>query len=105
MKELAGNIIIGTGLLFMLFGIIGLIRYKDFYTRILLTSKIDIVCVNTILIGVAVRHWRSYFSLKALILMGVMLLVTPLVSHMIARSAHLSNKENRQNGDDNERQI
>ena len=87
---IAGEVIIGVGIVFMFFGIIGIIKYKSFYTRILVTAKIDTVGVITIFIGMAVKHGASFFSLKVLLLMGIMMLINPLASHMIARSAYLS---------------
>jgi len=51
------------------------------------TAKIDTVGVITIFIGMAVKHGLSFFSLKVLLLMGIMLIVNPLASHMIARAA------------------
>jgi multicomponent Na+:H+ antiporter subunit G len=99
---IAGEIIIAIGIVFILFGVIGILKYKNFYTRILVTSKIDTVGVITIFIGLAVRNGISFFSLKIMLLMGIMLIINPLASHMIARSAYLSgyktdahvNKEN-----------
>jgi multicomponent Na+:H+ antiporter subunit G len=88
--RIVGELIVLAGIGFMLFGVIGLIKFKDFYTRILVTAKIDTVGVITILIGIAVQHGVSFFSLKALLLMGIIMIVNPLASHMIARSAHLS---------------
>ena len=88
--EIVGEIIIVLGIVFILFGVIGLIKFKSFYTRILVIAKIDTVGVITILIGVAVKHGLSFFSLKALFLMGMMMIINPLASHMIARSAYLS---------------
>jgi len=62
----------------------------DFYIKFLASSSIDTVGAITIIIGIAVKHGFSYFSLKALLLMGIMMAVNPLASHMIARSAYLS---------------
>jgi len=87
---IAGEVIIVLGLVFILFGVIGMIRFKNFYTRILVTAKIDTVGVITILIGVAVRNGASFFSLKVLLIMGIMMIINPMASHMIARSAYLS---------------
>ena len=88
--EIAGDIIIAIGTLFIFFGIIGLFKFNNFYTRILVTAKIDIVGFITIIIGIVVKHGLSFFSLKALIILGIMVIITPLASHMIARSAYLS---------------
>ena len=88
--RIVGDIIVLTGFVFMLFGVIGLIKFKDFYTRILVTAKIDTVGVITVIIGIAVKHGVSFFSLKVLLLMCIIMIVNPLASHMITRSAHLS---------------
>ena len=88
--ELVGNIVIYIGLAFIFIGVIGIYRYKNFYTRLLLTTKIDTVGAITIIIGVAIRHGLSFFSLKTLLLVIIMVILDPLASHMVARSAHLS---------------
>jgi len=101
--EIAGNIIIVIGILFMLFGVIGIIKYINFYLRILVTSKIDTVGAITIIIGTAVKHGLSFFSLKVLLLLGIIMVINPLTSHMIARSAHLSGyRIEAPNGEDND---
>ena len=74
----------------MFFGVIGVFKFKNFYPRILLTAKIDTVGVITLIIGLVVKHNVSFFSLKLLLLLVIMLLLNPLAAHMIARSAYLS---------------
>lgn len=88
--ELAGNIIIALGTFFILFGIIGIFRFDNFYTRILVAAKIDVVGIITIMAGIVVKHGFSFFSAKSLLLLGIMMIITPLASHMIARAAYLS---------------
>lgn len=88
--EIAGNVIIAAGIIFMVFGIIGFYKFRNFYTRILVTAKIDTVGTFTLVIGIAVRHGLSYFSLKLLLLVFLLMIINPLVSHMTARSAYLS---------------
>ena len=88
--RIAGEVIIAIGTVFLLFGVIGLLKFKNFYARILVTTKIDTVGLTTIFIGVAIRNGLSFFSLKVLLLMGLILMINPLASHMIARSAYLS---------------
>ena len=90
MIAVISNIVIAIGIIFMIFGVIGILKYKDFYTRILLAPKIDIVGSATIIIGVAIRHGFSFFSLKVLLLMIIMLMINPLISHIVAQSAYLS---------------
>jgi multicomponent Na+:H+ antiporter subunit G len=86
----AGDIIIAIGIVFVFIGVCGIHRFKNFYTRLLVTAKIDALGAVTILIGIAVRHGFSAFSFKVLLLMVILMIVNPLASHMIGRSAYLS---------------
>ena len=88
--EILGDVIIAVGVIFMFFGVVGIFKFKNFYPRILLTAKIDTVGVLTLIIGLAVKHGVSFFSLKLLLLLGFMLILNPLTAHMVARSAYLS---------------
>jgi len=88
--RLAGDAIIALGILFILFGVAGFIRFKRFYTRILITAKIDTVGVVTIIIGAAIKHGLSFFSVKTLLLMIIMMIINPMATHMITRSAYKS---------------
>ena len=97
--EIAGNIIIVVGLLFMLFGVIGLFKFKDFNLRILVLAKIDTVGAITFMIGVIIQHGLSFFSLKLLLIMVLFMILNPLTAHIIARAAYLS-KEGAQEGID-----
>ena len=91
--EILSNIIIGAGLLFMAFGIIGLFKFKDFYPSILIASKIDTVGMVTVIFGIAVRHGISFFSGKLLLIIIVFLILNPLVAHVLTRSAYAAGHE------------
>jgi len=82
------NIVIGVGLLFMAFGIIGIYKFKDFYPSILIASKIDTVGMITIIIGIGIRHGISFFTGKLLLIIIILLILNPLVAHVLTRSAH-----------------
>ena len=88
--EIIGFVVMVLGLILMLIGIFGIYRFKNFYARILVVSKVDTVGVITFLFGLAIRHGFSFFSGKLLLLITVILILSPLVSHMIARSAYIS---------------
>ena len=88
--EITGNIIIIIGLVFVAFGIIGIFRFRNFYTRLLISAKIDTIGAVTVIIGIILRHGFGFFSLKALLLILILIIVNPLTSHIIARSAYLS---------------
>ena len=88
--EIAGNAVMILGLVFMLFGVIGLFRFKEFNLRILVLAKIDTVGALTFMIGIIIIHGFSFFSLKVLLIMILFLILNPLTAHIIARSAHTS---------------
>lgn len=86
-----GYIIIGIGMIFMLFGVIGLLQTKkDFYYRIMISCKIDTVGLLTICLGIAIRHGISFFTGKVIIIVIILLILNPLVVHLIVRSANRS---------------
>ena len=88
--EILGDVIIIAAIILMFFGVIGIFKFKNFYPRILVTAKIDTVGVLTLMIGLIVKHNVSFFSLKLLMLLCIMMILNPLAAHMIARSAYLS---------------
>ena len=83
-----GFMILGMG--FMLFGVVGLFRFKNFYPRLLILSKIDTVGATTLLVGIAIRHGLSFMSLKVLALAIIILIFNPLIAHFTARAAYVS---------------
>ena len=88
--EIAGNVVIIIGSVLTAFGVVGLFRFHDFYSRILVSAKIDTVGVITIIIGVALKHGLSFFTLKLILIMLLVLILNPLAAHIIARSAYSS---------------
>ncbi|MCL2753655.1 MAG: monovalent cation/H(+) antiporter subunit G [Defluviitaleaceae bacterium] len=87
---LISNIIIAIGVFFMIFGVIGIFRFKDFYHRILVAAKVDTVGMITLLLGLVIRHGFSFFSAKMVLMMIIVLILNPLVAHVMVRSAYRS---------------
>jgi len=88
--EVVGLMVMILGLFLMGIGIFGIFRFKGFYARILVVSKVDTVGTITFLFGLAIRHGFSFFSGKILLITIFILILSPLVSHMISRSAYIS---------------
>ena len=88
--ETLGYIIVGLSVVFMLFGVVGIFRFKDSYTRILVASKIDTMGVLTLIIGMGFIHGASFFTAKLVFIMAITLFLNPLVAHIVARSAYTS---------------
>jgi multicomponent Na+:H+ antiporter subunit G len=85
--ENLGYVLIGIGFLAIIFGLIGMFKFKSFFGRVLASSLIDSVGFITILVGVAVLKDFSYFTLKVLFLGGIGIIINPITTHIIVRSA------------------
>jgi len=90
MVDILGNVIIGIGIVFILFGEFGLFRYPKFYSRALICSIIDTCAFITILIGVIIKQGFSYFSFKVLIILIIMMIINPISTHSVTHSAYFS---------------
>ena len=91
--EILGLSVMLLGLVLMAIGIFGIFRFKTFYARMLVVSKVDTVGVVVFLMGLAIRNGFSFFSGKLLLIIISVLILSPLVSHMVARSAYISGVE------------
>ncbi len=88
--NIIGNIIISLGVIFIGFGVYGLFRFGDFYSRVLIASKVDTVGLITVIFGVMIKQGLSFFSLKCLLILILALIINPLSTHAVARSAYYS---------------
>ncbi|MEA4806941.1 monovalent cation/H(+) antiporter subunit G [Acetobacterium wieringae] len=90
MIDLLAYLFITIALIFMALGVIGLFRFKDFYSRILISAKIETVGFLTIMIGLAILSGFSYAAMKIMLITLLVMITNPLSTHAIARSAFLS---------------
>lgn len=88
--ELVSKIVIVIALIFISIGIFGLFKFKDFYARILITSKVEIIGSITIMVGVVIHSGFTFFSAKVILIMVLLIITNPLATHAIARSAYKS---------------
>ena len=87
-------IIMGIAVLFMVIGVVGILMPgKDFYFRILVACKIDTVGLLTFAIGLAVRHGFTFFTGKMMLIVIIVIILNPLVTHIVARAAYKSGYE------------
>lgn len=85
-----GSGLILLGLFFAALGVLGIYRFDHFYSRALAASKVDTVGYITTLIGVCVKEGFTSFTLKVATILIITLLINPLVTHSIVRSAYIS---------------
>lgn len=87
---LAGQAIILLGLFITGFGVYAVLRLDGFYSRIVVTSKVEAMGFVTIVIGAILVSSFSLVSLKLLIILLFELLTVSVGAHAIARSAWVS---------------
>ena len=90
MTEIIGYILIIVGILFDVFGCIGLVRFPDVYNRLQASTKCVTLGTILLLVGVAVEAGLCATSMKALICAVFILITSPTAAHAIAKGAYAS---------------
>ncbi|HHR84741.1 MAG TPA: hypothetical protein ENL23_00145 [Candidatus Acetothermia bacterium] len=81
------DVLIGLGLVFLVIGTIGILRFRDVYSRLQASGVSDNAGLSLILIGLIVRSGFSGDDLKLGFLLFLLLLTNPVITHSIAKSA------------------
>ena len=89
MNETVGMVFIAVGVLFDLFGCIGLLRLPDVYNRLQAATKCVTLGTCGIMFGVFVYTGFSSLGIKALLAIPFIMLTAPVAAHALARGAHL----------------
>ena len=75
------------GLLFILLGVVGILRLPDFYTRLHAMGKCDTLGVTLVLLALAVYAGWSLSSAKLLLISVFIGLANPTATHALGRAA------------------
>jgi len=90
MTDIIGHILIIIGILFDIFGCIGLVRFPDVYNRLQASTKCVTLGTILLLVGVALISGLSPTSAKAVICAVFILITSPTAAHAIAKGAYAS---------------
>lgn len=90
MIDIIGIILITIGILFDIFGCIGLVRFPDVYNRLQASTKCVTLGTILLLIGVAVIAASGPISAKAIICAVFILITAPTAAHAIAKGSYAS---------------
>ena len=88
MTNIIGYILITIGILFNIFGCIGLVRFPDVYNRIQAATKCVTLGTILLLAGVALAGGSAALSAKAIICAVFILITSPTAAHAIAKGSH-----------------
>ena len=84
----ASGLLVIAGLVLMLGGAIGLLRFPDFYTRLHAAGVADALGAVIIIGGLAFAAWDWRVTLKLLLLAALLAALAPLLSQLLANAAH-----------------
>lgn len=90
MTDVIGYILIIVGILFDIFGCIGLVRFPDVYNRLQASTKCVTLGTVLLLLGVAIETGLNATAAKAVICAAFILITSPTAAHAIAKGAHAS---------------
>ncbi len=90
MTDAIGYILITVGVLFNLFGCIGLVRFPDVYNRLQASTKCVTLGTILLLMGVALMSGWGALAAKALVCAVFILVTSPTAAHAIAKGAYAS---------------
>lgn len=87
-RDGVGTLLLAVGLVFMLGGAIGLLRFPDFYTRLHAAGVSDAVGGVILLLGLAVIASEWGIALRLLLLAALIVALAPTVAQLAANAAH-----------------
>ena len=90
MTEIIGQLLIAIGILFDIFGCIGLVRFPDVYNRLQASTKCVTLGTIMLLVGVALIAASGPISAKAIICAVFILITAPTAAHAIAKGSYSS---------------
>jgi multicomponent Na+:H+ antiporter subunit G len=90
MSDVVGYVLIAVGILFNIFGCIGLVRFPDVYNRLQAATKCVTLGTVLLLVGVALANGTGAMAAKAIICAVFILVTSPTAAHAIAKGAYAS---------------
>ena len=93
MTDIIGYILITIGILFDIFGCVGLVRFPDVYNRLQASTKCVTLGTIFLLIGVAFVSATGTIGAKAIVCAVFILITSPTAAHAIAKGAYASGVE------------
>lgn len=88
MSNIIGLVFITVGLMFDLFGCLGLVRLPDVYNRLQAATKCVTLGTCSILFGTFLIVGPTAAGMKALLCLVFLILTAPVSAHAISRGAH-----------------
>lgn len=88
MSEAVFYLLIGTGILFDLFGCIGLLRLPDVYNRLQSATKCVTLGTCCIAASLLARYGLADYGLKAILIIPLLFFTSTVAAHALARGSY-----------------
>lgn len=85
--SVAVTAMIAVGLFFLVVAAVGMVRLPDVYTRSHAVSLTDALGAFFVLMGLATYHGFSTNTFRILVVLALLILVNPVISHATVRAA------------------
>ena len=76
------------GFFFIMTGVLGILRFPDFYTRLHALGKTDTLGVALMALGIAILEGVTFNGVKVLFIILFVGLASPTATHALGRAAH-----------------
>lgn len=76
------------GFFFLTVGVLGLLRLPDVYTRMHAVGKCDTLGADLMLLGLILLMGGVTESIKLVMIMGLVFIINPVVTHLMAKTAY-----------------
>ena len=84
---IAATILMGIGVSFVFIGSLGMLRFRDIYSRLQASGVSDNAGLGLILVGLILHSGWNRHDITLVLLLFLMLITNPIVTHSVARSA------------------
>jgi len=92
---IAAYVLMGLGVGFVFVGSLGMLRFRDVYSRLQASGVSDNAGLGLILIGLILHSGWDRHDITLLLLFFLMLVTNPIVTHSVARSAFVQEHRER----------
>ncbi len=87
-SEVLSTIFIAIGIIFNLFGCIGLVRLPDVYNRLQSATKCVTLGTCSIMLGVLIRYGFVSIGIKALVAIPLLFFTSTVAAHALAKGSY-----------------
>ena len=88
LQAIVAVLLMGTGLIFLVGSMIGMLRLPDFYSRIHASGNSETLGTMLVFFGLAVYNGVSITSAKLLIILMFIFVGNPIGSHILSKAAY-----------------